>query len=154
MLKGGGNNNYLRELSLKQITETVGSAASSRSSIDGGVNKRRAGPQLVDRSQVNRVKSQERASRFSNNVVDQRLRNVNKFILKQDADEGGEEDDAMSAEGEEYVDDGGMPKVKVKRKKVSPSRRKPQDYESPYAEYLLNAIKDNPTNDTKVMFSS
>ncbi len=120
MLKGGGNNNnYLRELSLKQITETVGSAASSRSSIDGGVNKRRAGPQLVDRSQVNRVKSQERASRFSN-VVDQRLRNVNKFILKQDADEGAENDDSMSAEGDEYVDDGGMPKVKVKRKKVSP----------------------------------
>ena len=50
----------------------------------------------------------------------------------------------------EYVDDGGMAKVKVKRKKASPHRRKAQDYESPYAEYLLNGIKDNPTSESKV----
>jgi hypothetical protein len=43
-----------------------------------------------------------------------------------------------------------MAKVKVKRKKTSPQRKKAQDYESPYAEYLLNAIKDNPTSETKV----
>jgi hypothetical protein len=43
-----------------------------------------------------------------------------------------------------------MAKVKVKRKKISPQRKKAQDYESPYAEYLLNAIKDNPTSETKV----
>jgi hypothetical protein len=45
-----------------------------------------------------------------------------------------------------------MAKVKVKRKKVSPQRRKAQDYESPYAEYLLNAIKDNPTSESKVVY--
>ena len=40
---GGPYNNYLHELSLKQITETVGSGASSRSSMDGGMNRRRRG---------------------------------------------------------------------------------------------------------------
>ena len=51
---------------------------------------------------------------------------VNQFILQQDADEGskvimpGEEEEMMQSEAEDYVDDGGMAKVKVKRKKISP----------------------------------
>jgi hypothetical protein len=81
---------------------------------------------------------------------------VNQFILQQDADEGskvmpGEEEEMMQSEADDYVDDGGMAKVKVRRKKISPLRKKPNDYESPYAEYLLNAIKDNPTTEYKVI---
>ena len=37
-----------------------------------------------------------------------------------------------------------MPKVKVvKKKRVSPHRKQKQDYESPYAEYLLGNFKDD-----------
>ena len=43
----------------------------------------------------------------------------------------------------QYTKDEKMQKVKVKRKRGGQGqRRQRQDYESPYAEYLLGAIKD------------
>ena len=42
----------------------------------------------------------------------------------------------------QYTRDDKMKRVKVKRKRGANQKRVKHDYESPYAEYLLGAIKD------------
>jgi hypothetical protein len=58
---------HMRELSLKQITETVGSATSSRSSMGKRGQKGNTTMQNFTQDNASRVKSQERPSRFQNN---------------------------------------------------------------------------------------
>jgi hypothetical protein len=62
------------------------------------------------------------------------------------ASEQNEEDEYYNEEGPtetQYTKDDKIQKVKVKRKRRGQGqRRQRQDYESPYAEYLLGPIKD------------
>jgi hypothetical protein len=62
------------------------------------------------------------------------------------ASEQNEEDEEYYEEGPtetQYTKDDKMQKMKVKRKRRGQGqRRQRQDYESPYAEYLLGGIKD------------
>ena len=72
---------YYRELSLKQITEAMGSGGSSKSSVGVGKNGQ---PPMIPRdifgSRETRAKSQERSNRYTNDQRRKRMQTLGEEI--------------------------------------------------------------------------